>query len=175
MLRIALVMFIGLSLLGGPALAEDEVWTGVYKFQSKLAEQGNIEAQFKLGEMHQEGLGVPADEKQALVWYTRAAEQGHTGAQERIEAIVEAKQRAVREAAEREKARQQALVRQREAEQRAAEARQREAEARERARQQSAAEKARQAALAKQAQERARQAALAAERLEAERRAAEAR
>lgn len=55
------------------------------KLDSADAEQGDTEAQFKQGAMHD--AGVPGvllrDEKQALHWYERAAAQGHAEAQYR--------------------------------------------------------------------------------------------
>jgi TPR repeat protein len=47
----------------------------------KLAEQGHLNAQYFLGIMYREGVGVPQDYKQVFKWYTKAAEQGHTKAQ----------------------------------------------------------------------------------------------
>ncbi len=47
----------------------------------KLAEQGDVPAQFYLGVMYDNGRGVPKDEQQAVVWYRKAAEQGNAGAQ----------------------------------------------------------------------------------------------
>lgn len=41
-----------------------------------LAEQGNAEAQRHLGHLYLKGLGVPQDYKEAIRWYSRAAEQG---------------------------------------------------------------------------------------------------
>jgi len=49
-----------------------------------LAEQGNAEAQFALGRMYAEGLGVAQDEADALAWYGRAAEQGHADAHREV-------------------------------------------------------------------------------------------
>jgi uncharacterized protein len=46
-----------------------------------LAEQGNAEAQNKLGGMYLEGKGVPQDYKEAVKWYRLAAEQGNAQAQ----------------------------------------------------------------------------------------------
>ncbi len=46
-----------------------------------FAEQGNAVAQFALGWMYDNGLGVPEDDKQAVKWYTLSAEQGDAGAQ----------------------------------------------------------------------------------------------
>lgn len=48
---------------------------------SPLAEEGDPEAQYRLGVMHSEGQGVQRDYGQALVLYRRAAEQGHWEAQ----------------------------------------------------------------------------------------------
>jgi hypothetical protein len=46
-----------------------------------LAEQGDADAQFNLGLMYYNGLGVPQDYKTAVKWYTLAAEQGIVDAQ----------------------------------------------------------------------------------------------
>jgi hypothetical protein len=45
------------------------------------AEQGNRDAQFKLGEAYYDGQGVAQDRQQALRWIRAAAEQGHVEAQ----------------------------------------------------------------------------------------------
>ena len=45
-----------------------------------LAEQGNVEAQYQLGLMYDEGQGVLKDHKTAMKWYKLAADQGHEGA-----------------------------------------------------------------------------------------------
>ena len=44
----------------------------------KAAEQGFAEAQFFLGNMYYEGQGVPKDDKQAVYWLKKSAEQGNT-------------------------------------------------------------------------------------------------
>ena len=49
-----------------------------------LAEQGNAEAQHKLGEYYDYGLGVPKDDKEAVRWYRLAAEQRHVPAQSKL-------------------------------------------------------------------------------------------
>ena len=46
-----------------------------------FAEQGSASAQYYLGVMHQNGLGVPQDHKEAVKWYQLAAEQGDASAQ----------------------------------------------------------------------------------------------
>jgi len=46
-----------------------------------LAEQGNLFAQYDLGQMYRYGVGVPQNYKEAARWYRLAAEQGHFYAQ----------------------------------------------------------------------------------------------
>jgi len=46
-----------------------------------LAEQGNRDAQFNLGSLYYQGLGVSQDYQEAVKWMRRAAEQGHVSAQ----------------------------------------------------------------------------------------------
>ncbi len=46
-----------------------------------LAEQGNAQAQFYLGDIYEWGLGVPQDYTEAVKWYRKAADQGHADAQ----------------------------------------------------------------------------------------------
>ena len=45
--------------------------------QMKLAKQGNAEAQFKVGEMYENGFGVNQDNREAKYWITRSANQNH--------------------------------------------------------------------------------------------------
>jgi tetratricopeptide (TPR) repeat protein len=45
------------------------------------AEQGNAEAQFRLGVCYEAGLGVPQDYAEAARWYRKAAEHGNAKAQ----------------------------------------------------------------------------------------------
>ncbi|TAH01778.1 MAG: sel1 repeat family protein, partial [Sphingobacteriales bacterium] len=48
---------------------------------SKAAEQGYARAQYNLGLMYEEGIGVLQDKKEAISWYFKAAEQGVADAQ----------------------------------------------------------------------------------------------
>ena len=45
-----------------------------------LAEQGDVDAQFKLGVKYYYGQGVPQDYAQAAKWFRKAADQGHVEA-----------------------------------------------------------------------------------------------
>ena len=49
-----------------------------------LAEQGNANAQSKLGFVYYVGAGVPQDYAEALKWYRRAADQGNASAQSNL-------------------------------------------------------------------------------------------
>lgn len=79
-----------LALLAGPASAD--VKKGVDAWQAArfdiaiaewrpLAEKGDPDAQFNLGQAYRLGRGVPADLKIAQSWYEKAAQQGHEQAQ----------------------------------------------------------------------------------------------
>mgnify|MGYP003624785637 CR=1 FL=1 len=46
-----------------------------------VADLGHTGSQYYLGRYYANGLGLPQDEKQAVIWYSKAAEQGHAGAQ----------------------------------------------------------------------------------------------
>ena len=52
--------------------------TSVY---CRAAEQGDADAQFRLGLAYEKGKGVQQDSAQAAEWYRKAAEQGHAIAQ----------------------------------------------------------------------------------------------
>lgn len=51
------------------------------------AQEGNIEAQYQLAYMYENGLGVPKDEKKALELYQAAAGDGHVAAQSAADAL----------------------------------------------------------------------------------------
>jgi len=50
---------------------------GLFDFQMKLAQKGNAEAQFKVGEMYETGFGVKKDMVEARNWISKANAQGH--------------------------------------------------------------------------------------------------
>jgi len=47
----------------------------------RKAEQGDVDSQFHVGVMYDNGQGVPQDYQEAIRWYLAAAEQGDAGAQ----------------------------------------------------------------------------------------------
>lgn len=64
-----------------------------FPLYSKLAEAGNVEAQFRLGEMYWYGDGTAVDIATATKWMQQAAGRGHPGAIESLDIL---KQRQVR-------------------------------------------------------------------------------
>ena len=56
-------------------------YSEAFKFCSVAAEQGNASAQYNLGLMYADGLGVKQDYFKAVEWYQKAADQGQSDAQ----------------------------------------------------------------------------------------------
>lgn len=54
-----------------------------------LAKSGNVKAQFNVGLMYENGMGVPKDDAEAVKWYRRAAEQGLAEAQTNLGSMYE--------------------------------------------------------------------------------------
>lgn len=61
----------------GDPLQAFEVW-------HLLAQAGNADAQHAIGMMHEYGRGLERDDKEAAIWYQKAAEQGMAEAQYRL-------------------------------------------------------------------------------------------
>ncbi len=57
-----------------PFLYTPDTWT-------RLARDGDTEAQFVLGLLHSDGAGVPLSHEKAFYWYHQAAQRGHIDAQ----------------------------------------------------------------------------------------------
>lgn len=57
--------------------------SNIFKFQQKLAMNGNVHAQYRLASMYEMGDGVTANIEQAKHWYGRAAEAGSKPAMHR--------------------------------------------------------------------------------------------
>jgi TPR repeat protein len=58
-----------------------------YAAYSVLADSGHVAAQYRLGEIFEEGLGIPADKSKAISWYTRAALAGDQNSKNRLAAM----------------------------------------------------------------------------------------
>ena len=80
-LTIVAVAVLSLSVLGPPVQAQDKPSAQELADLRARAEVGQPEAQYTLGWMYENGLGVPEDDAEAVAWFHLAAEQGHAGAQ----------------------------------------------------------------------------------------------
>jgi uncharacterized protein len=60
--------------------APDDVATAIRDLKP-LADEGDLEAQFKLGSLYYQGRGVPQDYSEAVKWLRKSAEQGQVFAQ----------------------------------------------------------------------------------------------
>ncbi|MGD8498767.1 MAG: SEL1-like repeat protein [Chromatiales bacterium] len=181
---VVLLMLCGVAGASDVSGVTDAAWQRVFRFQSKLAEQGNPVAQFKLGEMYEQGLAVDRDLDVAKSWYQKAAAQGHEPAQQRLDALARpaaaaasadearAREQARREAEARQKAMQEAAAREQAAREQAAKERAaREKAARDKAAREKAARE--RAARDKAAREKAARERAARERAQREAAAAE--
>jgi hypothetical protein len=61
------------------------------QFQMQRATQGSAVAQYELGMRYLNGTGLIADRELAVIWLTKAAEQGHAKAKESLSRISEAR------------------------------------------------------------------------------------
>ena len=59
----------------------------IFLILRERADEGNAEAQLRLGFMYHDGTDVPQDYKEALRWYRAAADQGLAGAQSQLGAM----------------------------------------------------------------------------------------
>lgn len=81
--RLAMICSLCLSISWAAPALSDEVTSGIFKFQSKLAASGNPQAQYKLGTMYETGRGVTASTDEALEWYKKSAAQNFKPASDR--------------------------------------------------------------------------------------------
>lgn len=72
------------DLAGALALLQEAQYDKALAELKPLAEGGDGEAQFHMGEMFENGWGVQASYQQALDWYRRAADRGHVEAMLRV-------------------------------------------------------------------------------------------
>jgi TPR repeat protein len=72
----------------GEVAYEKSDYAAALRFWLPLAEQGDAEAQFKLGVMHYEGWGVPWDIVQAHMWLRLAAAQDNYSLAQKYRDIV---------------------------------------------------------------------------------------
>ena len=68
----------------GVMFAFTDVTSVLFRFQLKLANQGNPEAQYKVGEMYETGKGVKKDKAVSREWFEKASSKGHQKASYKI-------------------------------------------------------------------------------------------
>lgn len=66
---------------GGEAAYRKGDYAKAVREWREAAEKGDVNAQFNLGQMYRQGLGVAKDMSKAFKWYKRAADQGMPRAQ----------------------------------------------------------------------------------------------
>jgi hypothetical protein len=65
-------------------LAERKKGVAAFHLHQSKANQGDANSQFNLALLYENGAGTPQNTKQAVYWYTKAAEQGHVEAQYKL-------------------------------------------------------------------------------------------
>ena len=65
-------------------LAERKKGVAAFHLHQSKANQGDANSQFNLALLYANGAGTPQNTKQAVYWYTKAAEQGHVQAQYKL-------------------------------------------------------------------------------------------
>ncbi len=83
-------------LIAATGYAASDPMVSLFKFQSQMVEQGNVEAIMKLGEMYEQGQGTRKDLNKALEMYKKAQAQGHPDAIKAIRQIEKIKKQAIR-------------------------------------------------------------------------------
>ena len=78
------MLLVTLALPVGPITAFPPPDTKDLQTLQTQANQGDTEAQNRLGELYAKGRGVPQDYTQARAWYEKAAAQGHPMAQNNL-------------------------------------------------------------------------------------------
>lgn len=60
-----------------------------FEAQLAIALKGDAEGQYRVGEMHEKGIGTPRDPAKAYLWFSKAAKQDHRQAKEKLAALDE--------------------------------------------------------------------------------------
>ncbi len=100
MLRTHLLGLVLAVCVAGPLSADTVAGRQALADLRALAEQGDAQAQYRLGFVYDRGMGTPPHPDQALKWYRAAAEQGHARAQYELGRIYRKGEYAPRDATE---------------------------------------------------------------------------
>lgn len=82
------ILLLAASLLAGSlgqAAGLDDAYERLFRAQLAIAEKGDPQGMYHLGEMYENGLGTAEDRQKALEWYDRAAKVGHPLARRRLD------------------------------------------------------------------------------------------
>ena len=81
-IAVSALAFVGYSSRASalPVVSQESRFSQIDEIKA-AAEQGNAEAQNRLGFNYDWGAGVPQDSERAVYWFTKAAEQGFSEAQ----------------------------------------------------------------------------------------------
>ena len=92
-----LTVLVGLSMVGNSSAADRKKGIAAYldgnydmamQELRPVAEEGDLNAQFLVGEMYFKGLGTDRDFAKAFDWYFKAAQSGHAQAQANIGSMI---------------------------------------------------------------------------------------
>ena len=86
LLMLSFVVALAASGVVGQELSLEEVLAQEFSFEETLglAEQGDARAQYNVGVMYDNGIGVPENVAEADIWYRLASEQGDARAQSNL-------------------------------------------------------------------------------------------
>ena len=88
-IAIALTLIAGLHTVAmAQTPSEDqEILRSMFVFNSKMASQGNPQAQFKIAEMYEFGRGTDLNLDKSLLWYQKSAKGGNAQAIAKLESV----------------------------------------------------------------------------------------
>ncbi len=119
------LVFLLIALVAGDAFAVDDTMVSLFRFQSQMANSGNVEAMMKLGAMYEEGVGTKQDLDKALKIYRQAQARGAKEAAASIKRVTKEKKygsvagnRAVEQRAARQRAAQEKAIKEKSARER---------------------------------------------------------
>jgi TPR repeat protein len=80
----ALILALSQAIAACSGSLSDAEYDAMFRKNLPLAQEGNAGAQYNIGTMYYEGLGVDDNFDEALTWFRRSADQGYARAQSRL-------------------------------------------------------------------------------------------
>lgn len=84
-----IALAVSLLMMSTLCVAENDIWSNLFKDKLNEAGNGDSEAQYDVGTMYQNGRGVAPDRNKAVEWYQKAAAQNNTRAASRLKLMTE--------------------------------------------------------------------------------------